>query len=415
MGPDAALSSARRETSYDSQPLTDASRSLGRLIHPVDPQAFERDYLGRQVLVVKRASPDYHVDLLSLEQVDVVLGTHALRPPDINVVQSGRELRSTDFLSPAGVLDPLRAARLFAEGATVVFSHLQQKVPSLAHLCNALSKDLSSRMQTNIYLTPAGAQGFAPHWDNHDVFVLQISGSKSWTIYQTNCALPLRGQNFDPSVWEVGAVAQEFQLNAGDTAYIPRGLMHAARSTDEVSLHVTLGLLAYTWADVLVEGVAAAALASPSLRESLPLGFADPKFPAQEKARLLEQKLATVAEHLRAQSPFHHLSSQLIAGHRPCCTNLIAQVVGSARLGLDSVMRARPDAAVEYQESDETCAVDCHGNHLEFPRFASPAVRFVLERPRFTIREIPDAVDDAGKLNLVRRLVKEGLLECLST
>lgn len=367
------------------------------------------------MLVVNRSEPDYHRELLSLEKLDDVLGTHALRPPDLNVVQFGREITNPEFVNASGFVDPLRAARLFAEGATLIFSQLQPRVPSLAQLCNALSKTLSSRMQTNIYLTPAAAQGFPPHWDNHDVLILQISGSKRWTIYESNYALPLRGQNFDPKAQQTGRVAQEFQLEAGDTAYVPRGLMHDARATDQLSLHITLGLLSYTWADALVEGVAAAALAEPSLRESLPLGFADPAFPAAEKARLLEQKLATVAAFLRAESPLPHLSRQLTAGHRPCCTNLIAQMVGLSELGPDSILRCRLDAAVEYEEGADTCAIHGHGSRVELPGYVAPAVRFVLETPRFALREIPDCIDAAGKLNLARRLVKEGLLECVSS
>ena len=36
--------------------------------------------------------------------------------------------------------------------------------------------------------------------------------------------------------------------------------MHSARSTGQASLHITLGLTAFTWAEFLVESVTAAAL-----------------------------------------------------------------------------------------------------------------------------------------------------------
>jgi ribosomal protein L16 Arg81 hydroxylase len=35
--------------------------------------------------------------------------------------------------------------------------------------------------QTNIYLSPPNAQGFGTHFDSHDVFVLQVAGSKILT------------------------------------------------------------------------------------------------------------------------------------------------------------------------------------------------------------------------------------------
>ena len=33
------------------------------------------------------------------------------------------------------------------------------------------------------YLTPAGAQGFAPHFDDIEAFILQTEGSKRWRLY----------------------------------------------------------------------------------------------------------------------------------------------------------------------------------------------------------------------------------------
>jgi len=36
----------------------------------------------------------------------------------------------------------------------------------------------------NVYLTPAGTQGFAPHFDDVEVFMLQLEGKKRWRLYE---------------------------------------------------------------------------------------------------------------------------------------------------------------------------------------------------------------------------------------
>lgn len=35
-----------------------------------------------------------------------------------------------------------------------------------------------------MYLTPAGSQGFSPHYDDIDAFVLQLEGAKRWRCYR---------------------------------------------------------------------------------------------------------------------------------------------------------------------------------------------------------------------------------------
>ena len=34
------------------------------------------------------------------------------------------------------------------------------------------------------YLTPAGSQGFSPHYDDIEAFVMQLEGKKKWKLYQ---------------------------------------------------------------------------------------------------------------------------------------------------------------------------------------------------------------------------------------
>ena len=35
----------------------------------------------------------------------------------------------------------------------------------------------------NIYITPPNSQGFAPHYDDVDAYILQIEGRKRWRVY----------------------------------------------------------------------------------------------------------------------------------------------------------------------------------------------------------------------------------------
>jgi ribosomal protein L16 Arg81 hydroxylase len=383
------------------------------LIHPVTPRDFEQDYYERRVLVVSRGTPGYYQRLLSVADLDAVLATHNAKHPDIQITQYDKEIPAGEYTNASGVVDPLRAARLFSEGATLIFPHLQMRVPALAELCAALSRRLSSRMQTNIYFTPPEAQGFKPHWDTHDVFVLQVAGSKRWSIFDTKIPLPLLGQKFEPERDRPGDVTQEFELAAGDMVYIPRGLMHAARSTADPSLHITVGLMAYTWADFFLQAVAAAGLADAALRENLPLGFSLPSYPAEEKARLLREKLGRVAHHLDSAPPFNYFEQEVMSHNRPSFVNLLAQSAQLRDITLSSTLRQRAGAAWHLEKNGQQCVVRCYGNRIELPAFVSPAIEFMRGADSFRVGEMPDCVDGPGKVTLARRLVKEGLFECV--
>ena len=190
-------------------------------------------------------------------------------------------------------------------------------MPELATLCRAVEKVFSCQFQTNIYLSPPNAQGFGTHFDSHDVFVLQVAGSKIWTLNDTLIELPLHAQGFEKDKHIPGPATRELTIRAGDVFYCPRGLFHSARSTDEHSLHITLGLMGKTWADVMMEAVSAACLSSPAFRANLPAGFANSGFDvAQAKAtfRSLVDEFARSAE---LEPILRHFAEEFVTSRRP--------------------------------------------------------------------------------------------------
>jgi ribosomal protein L16 Arg81 hydroxylase len=128
------------------------------------------------------------------------------------------------------------------------------------------------------------------------VFVLQVANSKQWPLYGTPVELPLSGQDFDAAVHERGNPTLEFQVDAGDVLYIPRGLVHDARSDENPSLHITVGVLNYVWIDLVLELVAEASLHDVAFRRSLPPGFAREKFDRSKARTAMRGLLQRLAE-----------------------------------------------------------------------------------------------------------------------
>ncbi|MGI9475502.1 MAG: cupin domain-containing protein [Hyphomicrobiaceae bacterium] len=382
------------------------------LIDPIEPSTFFEEYYEKEPLLIERQQSSKWSSLLSVDVVDHYLSTTTPCRPDVFLVDSARDLSPEDYSfphsTPPGRIDLPRAYQLFATGATISLSQLHERVAPLARLCRAMEKTFSSHFQTNIYLSPPNAQGFKTHFDSHDVFVLQVSGSKQWTLYDTAIVLPLRGQAFDPEVHSAGPPTREFTLHAGDLFYCPRGLFHSARSTDETSLHITLGLIGKTWADAVLEAVSEACLASPALRANLPVGFADPGYDLGEATATLATLLGAIAREAHPTPTLQRMAEDFVTSRRPTYEGCLLEC--EALLSLECKVMPRPDLIYLMRETGDRLVVLFGASEMRFPASARDAVVFALEHGPFVVRELP-FLDDEEKLVLIGRLLKEGLLE----
>ena len=387
--------------------------SLGWLINPVPKETFFDKYWETQPLVVRRGKNDYFGSLFSLDEVDRVITTLNLTYPNITLKNANREVKATDY-TRNGALDVASVYQLFSEGSTIVLAFLDTVVPTLTSVCRNLERELNFPLQMNAYLTPARAQGAKHHYDTHDVFVLQILGSKRWTTYGTPVELPLSGQDFDPKIHEQGVSTMEFELEPGDLAYIPRGVVHDARCSEDLSLHITLGILCYRWADVLLELVADASLKDPAFRKGLPPGFAREGFDGRHAKQTLQNLLQRLATKLDSDSILSRFSDQWISGCPPLLRGQMDQIALIDKVKIDSVVGARPSVVSRIRTDCSSASVYAFGRKISFPAHGTEAVRFALSQSRFSVRDLPGNLDDKGKLVLVRRLIREGLMLVLA-
>lgn len=99
-------------------------------------------------------------------------------------------------------------------------------------------------------------QGFAPHFDDVDVFVVQAEGRKRWRVYAPlpHAALPRVSSHDFPNTPEaIGEPLLDVTLQPGDLLYLPRGTIHQAEALPgQHSLHLTLSAnQRKTWLDFL--------------------------------------------------------------------------------------------------------------------------------------------------------------------
>jgi ribosomal protein L16 Arg81 hydroxylase len=387
------------------------SWSLEALIDPISKDEFFNSYFESQRLLVRRNRPDYFDDLLTCDDVDRILTTTQSKREDVGVVNAANKVKTSDYVSGDGRVNVDQVFRLHEAGGTIILNHLHRRHPPLSELCAALELEFSAPFQTNIYLTPARAQGFHPHFDTHDVIVLQLAGSKRWQLYDTPVALALTGHGDHARQDNPGPVNEEFELRAGDTLYIPRGLVHDATSTDETSLHVTVGMLAWTWFDFLLEAVECLAASNRQVRAALPSSFARQDCDQTAFRKTFAELAGRLAADVDAEELRRRFAERFIDRRRPFLRHQMQMLSRLGEVGLDTVVGPRSFLSYVIDQDGERIIVRFHRHELSLPLHAAAALRHALATERFRVRDLPGDLDDAGKLALVRRLIREGLLQ----
>ncbi|MDR6508591.1 cupin domain-containing protein [Arthrobacter oryzae] len=367
-------------------------------------ESFADDVWGRTALLTRGAS-DFS-DLFSAEAVDELISRRGLRTPFLRVAKGGSTFPDSSFTSSAGVgatisdqLDDTALWRKFADGATLVLQALHRTWEPVTDFSSRLSTELGHPVQANAYITPPQNRGFDDHYDVHDVFVLQIEGTKRWIIHEPVHTDPLRDQPWTDRRSTVAEAAKgEAYINTvlepGDVLYLPRGWLHAAQAQGEVSIHLTLGIHSWTryaLAEQLAQTALAALCDDPEMRRTLPLGVDGPN----GEIDVVRERLAAAVVEAETSSLFHRTRR---GQGRPAPLGPLAQLAAVDGLSPESAVRLRD--ALEARL--EGLRLATRVGWLDFPATDLPSVTSLLDGEIHT-------AGDLG-VELVERLLRAGVL-----
>jgi hypothetical protein len=261
--------------------VSEPIRSFADTIAPVSTAAFFAANWETKPLHISRSQHDFYQQLLTRRDVDRAISSGGLRFPSIQLARGGRFLPAEafsrnirsgdDYFTGVPDIDALNAE--YQTGATISLPGFHRAWEPLGKLAASIENEFSHAVHTNVYLTPGHTVGFTPHFDTHEVFILQIAGSKRWTIYQPPVLLPHRTQTFDARIYASAKPLLELDLVPGDLLYLPRGFVHGTATPDGFSVHATLGITVYTWVELLTDW-AQSCRSSARFRRALPPGFA---------------------------------------------------------------------------------------------------------------------------------------------
>ncbi len=362
-----------------------------------DAQTFV-DKVWASAVHVHRAAADDVARLLSIDDVDHLLTSTAMRTPALRVAQDGTVVPTSRFtrsatlagVSLSGLVDARKTFDLFDGGATLVLQGLHRYWPPVTDLVRSLEGELGHPCQANAYLTPPGSQGFALHSDSHDVFVFQTYGRKLWEIHDDD------GQ-------------REVMLEPGVSMYLPTGTPHAARTQRDASLHVTVGINSVTWRDVL-DRISARAMSGLGLDAAIPAGYLDD---SGSLAGGLATRLADLAHAIAAvdaQAAAADEADRFLTTRPSHLTGVLRDRLSTDALHDTTVLHRRAGSLCVIRRGAERLRVLLGDRELRMPLGLAEPMEYLRDQESLRPADLAGWLDPQSRLVLTRRLVREGLL-----
>jgi ribosomal protein L16 Arg81 hydroxylase len=399
---------ATTPTRTPTRPTPASDSALLRAIAPTTAEEFLAAYWERKPLHVERGEAGRFDDLLSARDVERQVSEPGLRAPGFRLVKAGEKLDPRDYTKDlpwrpqpfTGSADNLAVARQFVRGATVVLQGLHLTWTPLALYCRSLEAFLGHPVQANAYYTPAQSQGLPVHHDTHDVLVLQVAGSKRWLVYDPVFDLPLKHQRYKAEMGEQGSTVMDVVLRAGDTLYLPRGWLHEALTSDEDSLHMTIGISVVTWLDAFRE-LLAEVEDDVEFRRSVPRD-------GEGAAELVER----LAKRLGAEHVAEVMRAKFVGGRRPVLDGHLDDLRALGSVTAESSVLRRESVIGDLMEhEDGSLALVFEGRRVVFPAHARDELEALVgSTGPVRLSELPGQLDGDGRVVLASRLVREGFL-----
>jgi hypothetical protein len=171
-------------------------------------------------------------------------------------------------------------------------------------------------------------------------------------------------------------------------------------TSDAASLHLTIGVNVFTWRDAVREALDEAAHEEVELRRGVPSD-------GRSRGGLLE----ALASRLGPEAVSSRRRRSFVKTRRPLRDDAFDQLRALDDLDLDTALERRRTVIADLSEAEDELRLSFEGRELALPAFLRAELEFLLAADEpFRPSDLPGRLDDAGRLVLVRRLVREGLL-----
>jgi ribosomal protein L16 Arg81 hydroxylase len=386
--------------------------NFASLITPLSKQDFFKHYWEKSFFHTKHQQDDYFSKILSIADIDNFLSKQNLQSDGIRLMQTGKEIIPRYWTKSEPLLDgtirtsvnPDKVFNFFNKGATIILNSAEKMIPALENACRTIEQELKIRVQSNIYITPPGSQGFAIHYDPHDIFLMQIKGPKTWRIYDSEEELPTTYRKFKKEP----LLITQFEINSGDFLYIPRGTPHEAFSSEVSTIHVNFSLKPRYGFHLLEDLAKIAEKEDVFFRYTIPNGLSS-NDERKQYAILFKQKLMALIERTSPEDLLKKQEENFNAKQLFALQGRLKDILAIEQLNIDSIISRRKGFDFSIISSEVDTKILYGEQELSIPHFLEKDI-FLSELP-FKVKDIKGLITTNGKLAIVRKFLESGFLK----
>ncbi|MEU3063388.1 cupin domain-containing protein [Streptomyces subrutilus] len=379
-----------------------------------DEKEFFAEYFNKKPLLRKNALKDPR-GILSLRRLDEMVQLEIIRPPYLRANLKGAGVPDKGFTQTVTVqgtdltdaIVPEKVYELFRAGATIVWSSLNHLDASLRSFTRVISDRFGAKTDCVAFLTPAGKQGFSPHHDPVDLFIVQTEGTKRWRLW--NPAEQRAGEAASYTPEQLGEPVIDVLLEPGDVLYLPYDTPHAAAAEELASVHLSIMVRPRMWKDLLKQTVDEL-VRDPEFNRFPYIG--ESRDSATED--LFTEKVRTLAARLTAVEPAAELDRLAQLGRRMPGNSTGTTFQTTARLDAlepDAPMR-RTDAVVEFGANQEgRVQVTVNGHRIAVPAPVAETLAGLTAGQQLAAADVFPGVPAERATKTAQGLARIGLLE----
>lgn len=358
-------------------------------------------------MLLNRISNPLADKILTLQKLEEILQNSNFTTRNIRLSSTEKNIPTHFYTNPDQTINTQRLLHLFNHGATIIIKNFETYNSDVRLLCTTLANEIGGikRMFVNLYLTPPSSQGFFAHYDTQNVFIFQIDGEKAWNLYDTPFESPLESHEFELEKYKPNlSKLKKKILQKGDVLFIPRGMMHEARSTGTLSLHLTFSFVPFTWNDLIQQYFNVQSNLDPTLRKSLP----QIKNIDRTLRKEFQNKLTLHSESLSIAMA--KLLDQMIKKDFFVSVGFLKKIAESNGLTPNSYVLLNDVYETEVQEIDNVLIITFGDTKMQLPIEARGMINFLLKKKSCQIKKIPFKYNEENKLLIIEKLVKNSIL-----